>query len=235
LRIGTNIRGGDAMKVFKMIVCIILAASMLLLAGCNNWWDDAEQFRLAYAQFRENPSVKIIAEEYAGTSFSDLKLKSTVEEWRNGEDFYQITDDGSRYLHKQDEDWRGVVKETYSSWVLATRSNKSKLSWMTKDAEPYLAGQSYFAHDGETIIMEHRSNSRHWTESKRTGSVFTFYMTKNWEIFKIIVADITFKGDRALEEEIETLQQNIYYITPVEQTEVDMLIRKHFLEANGVQ
>lgn len=219
------------MKAFKTIVCIILAACTFLLTGCNNWWDDAEKFRGACAKLGENPSIKITVENYTGTSYADLTLKTTEEEWLSGEDFYGIDSKGRRKLHCGDENWTGVLTSMTDSWKYSKTEVLSSFRWILDGVNGYLKTQSFFVRDGETIIMEARFNSRAWNVTKRTGAIYTFYMTDDWEIYKILYSDITFRGDRAVEEEIETIEQSIYYITQMERAMVDSVISMHYANA----
>ena len=219
------------MKIYKAIIYIILVVCTLLFAGCNNWWDDAEMFRGAFERLKAYPAAKFTIEEYSGNSFADLNLVLTSSEWYSGEDFWRRESDGDEYLRYSDCSW--VAKgNSNRTWEYNELGYNSYAWWTRSNVDGYLKGQSLFVREGEDIIFEKRSTSQAWNETKRRGTITTFYMTGDWEIYKIISSSITFKGSKPVEEEIEEIKLKVYQITLEDPEIVENMLWSVYLDTN---
>lgn len=211
----------------KRLVCIFLSLCLLILPGCGQWWEDAEQFRSAFARLQALQSVYVHSEQYYGSNFDDMELVLEREEWRNGEDFYRKNDDGEQYLSYGGNDWKSEknrsVQWEQQSWPLYP------ISTWNHDAQSYLTGAVVFLREGENIILEQRKDlgSDNCTFS-RQRSMTTVYMNENWDILKITHMTETYKGREVDPNKIHSVQKTVTYITPIDASEAEEKIQTQY-------
>lgn len=211
----------------KRLVCIFLILCLLILPGCGQWWEDAEQFRSGFTRLQELPAVHVREEHYYGKNFDDMELVLERDEWRSGEDFYRKNDDGTRYLSYGGNYWKSEknrsVQWEQQSWPLYP------ISTWNHDAQSYLTGAVIFRREGENIILEQREDlgSDNCTLS-RQRSMTTVYMNENWDIFKITHMTETYSGMEVDPKKIHSVDTTVIYITPIDTSEAEERIQTQY-------
>lgn len=213
----------------KCISCIVLSICMLLLPGCQQNRENRanmELFRNGYKQLQELSSVHVRLEIYSGNSWADMELTGVTNEWRNGEDFYSTSDNGSRELYYLGNCW--TMSRLRPQWERNKRPSAMSTRWRNFEAVSFFAGAT-FKREGEYIVLEQRKDlgSDNCTFSRQI-STNVFYMKENGEIVQATEMTVTYNGTDVNSEKIHSVSKRDYYIIPMDAKEVNFQIQRQY-------
>ena len=201
----------------KRVICVFTVLC-LLLAGCGKWQKNAQLFYDAFGRLQEQPAVYVRVENYVGDDYVHLELQREWEVWRCGEDFYSENSEGSRSLCYDGGYWSGNTEASQpgavTCWKQSAAISPVVPNWKNVDPRQYLKGQAVFDSKDGDIILEQKKDMGTTCSLDRQGSVTTFFMTEQWEIYKLIQTSVTYDGP-TMDTTVKSVYKSIYYITPI--------------------